>query len=126
MWFEHTRVFKRSHHKRMYVCARMFLWMRRDTLAGCVATWYSNAAALRRLRHLVCRMRHVIAVKAFRSWFLHAAVPRAVRQFVLRKAEATLAQTFLVWCDNAAGQLQHKKRLASSRLWSGRRRSRSC
>ena len=104
----------------------MFLWMRRDALSQCLVKWYSNAAALRRLRQLVCRMRYVVLVKAFRCWYLNVSALRSIRQFVLRQAEARAARAFLVWYDNFSERRRDRHRLASSRLWSARRRSRSC
>ncbi len=104
----------------------MFLWMRKDALGKCVRTWYWNAAVLRRVRHAVCRMRRVLAARAMRSWYLYAAVLRGIRDFVLRKAEGVVASAFLLWCDNVTERRRDRHRLASSRLWSARRRSRSC
>jgi hypothetical protein len=100
--------------------------MRRDSLHKCLSTWYSNAFLLRKLRQVVCRMRRVLAAKSVRSWYVYAAALRDIRQFVLRKAEVVVARTFLVWCNNVAERRRDRHRLASSRLWSGRRRSRSC
>ena len=100
--------------------------MRRDTLHKCLRTWYWNAAVLRRVRHAVCRMRRVLTAKALRSWYLYAAVLRGIRDFVLRKAEQAVASGFMLWCDNVAERRRDRHRLASSRLWSARRRSRSC
>ena len=100
--------------------------MRRDALCKCLRTWYSNAAVLRMVRHAVCRLRRVLVAKALRSWYVYAAVLRGIRDFVLRKAEGVVASAFLVWCDNVAERRRDRHRLASSRLWSMRRRSRSC
>lgn len=100
--------------------------MRRDTLHKCLRTWYWNAAVLRMVRRAVCRMRRVLAAKALRSWYVYAGVLRGIRDFVLRKAEVIVASAFLLWCDNVAERRRDRHRLASSRLWSGRRRSRSC
>jgi hypothetical protein len=102
------------------------LWMRRDTLHKCLRTWYWNAAVLRRVRHAVCRMRRVLTAKALRSWYLWAGVLRGIRDFVLYKAEGIVTSAFGVWCENVAERRRHRHRLASSRLWSARRRSRSC
>ena len=100
--------------------------MRKDALAKCLRRWYSNAYVLRKARHAVWRLRHLLAVKAFATWCLHAAALHGVKDFVLRRAEAAVAGAFLEWCDNVAQRRRHRHRLASSRLWSARRRSRSC
>jgi hypothetical protein len=71
-------------------------------------------------------MRRVLAAKSVRSWYVYAAALRDIRQFVLRKAEAVVASTFQLWCDNVAERRRDRHRLKSSRLWSCRRRSRSC
>ena len=104
----------------------MVLWMRRETLAKCFCRWYWNSTALRRLRDLVYRVRLVVVVKALRSWNSNATQLRAVRKFVLHKAEDAVAHAFLVWCETVAERRRDRHRLASSRLWSARRRNRSC
>ena len=109
-----------------HVCARVVLWMRRDSLHKCLRTWYWNAAVLRGVQRAVSRMRRVLAARALRSWYLWAAVLRGIRDFVLRKAEQAVASGFMLWCDNVAERRRDRHRLASSRLWSARRRSRSC
>ena len=100
--------------------------MRRDTLHKCLRTWYWNTALLRKVRHAVLLMRRVLAARALRSWYVYAAVLRDIREFVLRRAEAVVASALLLWCDNVAERRRNKHRLASSRLWAVRRRSRSC
>ena len=104
----------------------MFFWMRKDMLAKCFCKWHWNASALRRLRELVCRLRHVVALKAFRCWSLRLLALRNITLFLWRQAEARAERAFLVWCENVAERRRDRQRLASSRLWKARRRSRSC
>jgi hypothetical protein len=95
-------------------------------LHKCVRTWYWHAAVLRKVRHAVRQMRRVLVARAFRTLFVYAAVLRGIKDLVLRKAETTVASAFLLWCENVSERRRNRHRLASSRLWAARRRSRSC